>query len=143
VLCAAGLATLAHLKEHDLIARCARMAPQLHQRLAGLTKLPHVGDVRGRGLLAGLEFVQDKATKAPFPRSLKFAETFADCAVEAGLVVWSNVGHADGVNGDLVTVAPPFIVTEADLDELVNRFGVALEKAVAATEKGMKKAGAR
>jgi len=143
VLCTAGLATLAYLKEHDLIARCARMGPQLHQRLAGLTKLPHVGDVRGRGLLAGIEFVQDKATKAPFPRSLKFAETFADCAVEAGLVVWSNVGHADGVNGDLVTVAPPFIVTEADLDELVNRFGVALEKAVAATEKGMKKAGAR
>ena len=62
-----------------------------------------VGDVRGLGLLAGIEFVADKRTKAPFPRRLKFAETFVAAAQDAGLIVWPNVGHADG--GYLPTAA--------------------------------------
>src|SRR5205085_9846498 len=87
-----------------------------------LAQLPHVGDVRGRGLLAGIEFVEDKATRAPFPRAVKFVELFTEAALEAGLVVWPNVGHADGVNGDLVVVAPPFIITEQAIDPIVTRF---------------------
>jgi hypothetical protein len=134
VACAAGVATMRYLKQHRLVERCARMGRVLHERLAPLAKLPHVGDVRGRGLLAGIEFVEDKASRAPFPRSARFAERFADAALDAGLTVWPNVGHADGTNGDLVMIAPPFIVTESEIDEIVNRLSVASE----ATLKGLR-----
>ena len=107
------------------------MGRVLHQRLRFLTDLPHVGDVRGRGLLAGIEFVEDKASRAAFPRSAKFAERFADAALDAGLTVWHNFGHADGTNGDLVMVAPPFIITELEIDEIVGRFTKALEQTIA------------
>ncbi len=130
VACAAGVATMRYLKDHDLVDRCAQMGRVLHERLAPLTQLPHVGDVRGRGLLAGIEFVEDKGTRAPFPRAARFAESFADAALDAGLTVWPNVGHADGTNGDLAMVAPPFIVTEEEIGELVTRFKQALEKTV-------------
>ncbi len=106
----------------------------LHQRLAPLKALPHVGDVRGRGLLAGIEFVEDKATRAPFPRTARFAETFTDAALEAGLTVWPNVGHADGVNGDLVLVAPPFIITEGEIDEVVALLARALQDTLKAVK---------
>jgi adenosylmethionine-8-amino-7-oxononanoate aminotransferase len=129
-LCAAGVATLKYLGEHALIERCAAVAPGFHARLAALRELPGVGDVRGRGLLAGVEFVADPATRAPFPRAAHFAETFAAAALEAGLVVWPNVGQADGVNGDLAMLAPPFIVTENEIDLIVQRFGVALRATV-------------
>ncbi|HEY3280501.1 MAG TPA: aminotransferase class III-fold pyridoxal phosphate-dependent enzyme [Gemmatimonadales bacterium] len=129
VACAAGVATMRYLKTHKLVERCARMGRLLHERLAPLAQLPHVGDVRGRGLLAGIEFVEDKGSRAPFPRAAHFAETFADAALDAGLTVWPNVGHADGTNGDLAMVAPPFIVTEQEIDELVRRFAAALAKA--------------
>ena len=134
VACAAGVATMRYLKKHSLIERCARMGRVLHQRLAKLSDLPHVGDVRGRGLLAGIEFVEDKGSRVPLPRSVKFAETFADAALDAGLTVWPNVGHADGTNGDLVMVAPPFIIEEEEIDEIVSRFTTALEKTLAETK---------
>jgi adenosylmethionine-8-amino-7-oxononanoate aminotransferase len=129
-LCAAGVATLRYLRQHALIERCAAMGPRLHARLGELRAMPGVGDVRGRGLLAGVEFVADPATRAPFPRAARFAETFADMALEAGLVVWPNVGQADGRNGDLALIAPPFIITDEEIDLLVQRFGVALRATV-------------
>jgi hypothetical protein len=132
VICAAGLAAVSYIKKHGLIRRCADMGGVLHRKLQPLLELPSVGDVRGRGLLAGLEFVADKKTKAPFPRKLKFAETFAAAALDAGLVIWPNVGQADGENGDLVMAAPPFIITEAEIDELVSRFKTALAKTLEA-----------
>src|SRR6266568_321921 len=130
VACAAGLAAVRHLKQHKLVERCAELGTVLARRLATLTALPHVGDVRGRGLLAGVEFVEDKATRAPFPRAVKFAEAFTEAAQAAGLIVWPNIGHADGENGDLVMIAPPFIITEHEIDEVVQRFTVALEATV-------------
>ena len=125
VACAAALAAVRLLKRDHLVERCAKLGGTLHRRLAALAELPHVGDVRGRGLLAGIEFVEDKTTRAPFPRAAKFVEAFTDAAQEAGLIVWPNVGHADGVNGDLVVVAPPFIITEQEIDQIVTRFKAA------------------
>ena len=116
------------LKAKGLVERCARMGRVLHQRLAPLAQLPHVGDVRGRGLLAGIEFVEDKASRAPFPRAARFAESFAEAALDAGLTVWPNVGHADGTSGDLAMIAPPFIVTEEEISEIVKRFAEALDR---------------
>lgn len=127
VICAAGLAAVRHIKKHGLVERSAKMGDVLHRKLRTLLDLPSVGDVRGLGLLAGIEFVADKKTKAPFPRRMKFAETFVSAAMDAGLVVWPNVGHADGENGDLVMVAPPFTISESEIDEIVARFKTALE----------------
>ena len=128
VACAAGLATVRYLKAHRLVERCAELGVVFHEKLAALTRLPHVMAIRGRGLLAGVELVEDARSWAPLPRALKFAETFTEQALRAGLVVWPNVGHVDGTNGDLVMLAPPFIITAAEIDELVTRFGVALER---------------
>lgn len=127
VSCAAGAATLRYMREHKLVERCASMASVFHGKLAALRSLPHVGDVRGRGLLAGVEFVEDKETRMPFPRAVHFAESFATSALEAGLIVWPNVGQANGVDGDLVMLAPPFVIDAAEIDEIVARFGVAME----------------
>jgi adenosylmethionine-8-amino-7-oxononanoate aminotransferase len=109
---------------------CAALGALLQEKLATLTALPHVGDVRGRGLLAGIELVQDPVTRAPFPRARRVAESVVEHALAAGLVVWPNVGHVDGTDGDLILLAPPFIATESELDELVTRLVAALERAL-------------
>jgi adenosylmethionine-8-amino-7-oxononanoate aminotransferase len=137
VSCAAGLATVRALKARRLVPRCAELGSVLHAKLAGLVGLPHVGAVRGRGLLAGVEFVNDTRTGAPLPRAMRFAETFAEQALATGLVVWPNVGHVDGRNGDLAMLAPPFIVTEEELDELVTRFATALDRTLSTLAAGV------
>ena len=104
------------------------MGEVLHAALRALRGLPHVGDVRGRGLLAGVEFVADVDTREPFPRAARFAERFTRAALDAGLIVWPNTGDANGKDGDLVMLAPPFIVTEEEIGEIVARFTAALER---------------
>ncbi|MBK8059020.1 MAG: aspartate aminotransferase family protein [Gemmatimonadetes bacterium] len=132
VMCAAGVATLDYLAQHRLVERCAQVAPVFHRALSRLRGLPGVGDVRGHGLLAAVEFVASPDSRAPFPRSEKVAERFTRAAQAAGLIVWPNVGQADGTNGDLALLAPPFIITEAEIDELVDRFAVAIHATFAA-----------
>jgi len=126
-MCAAGAAAITYLRRHGLLARCAAMGRVLHERLQALRGLPYVGDVRGRGLLAGIEFVEDVESRSPFLREQRFAERFTQAAERAGLMVWPNTGQADGVNGDLVMLAPPFTISEAEIDEIVRRFRSALE----------------
>lgn len=125
-ICAVGLAAVRHLRRHHLVERCAAMGEVLHRALAPARAWPAVGDVRGLGLLAALELVADKRSKAPFPRALKVAETFTARARDAGLLVWPNVGHVGG-EGDLVVVAPPYVVTEAEIAELAARLRRALD----------------
>jgi len=130
VLAAGGLAAVRYLKERNLVERCRVMGALFHQKLQALRDLPHVGDIRGRGLLAGVEFVADKGSRAPLPRKLKFAERFAEAALQQGLMTWANMGQADGTNGDLSCLAPPFIITEPEIDELVRRFTAALHQTI-------------
>ncbi len=126
-ICAAGIAAIRYLRRHELLARCRDMGALLHRKLAALGGLPCVGDIRGRGLLAGIEFVADRETRAPFPRAKRFAERFTAAAERLGLLVWPNTGQADGVNGDLVMLAPPFVISEAEIDLIVERLGQAME----------------
>ena len=134
VLAAGALAAIRHLKSHRLIERCARMGGVLHRQLQALRGLPHVGDVRGRGLLAGVEFVADVDTRAPFPRAAGFAERLSAAALDEGLVLWPNVGQADGTNGDLVMIAPPFVISDEEIGELVQRLTRAIEQTARATK---------
>lgn len=129
-MCAAGTAAIRYLRRHGLLARCAALGRVLHERLEPLRGLPFVGDIRGRGLLAGIEFVEDVESRMPFLREQRFAERFTAAAERVGLMVWPNTGQADGVNGDLVVLAPPFVITEAEIDELVVRFRKALEDVI-------------
>jgi adenosylmethionine-8-amino-7-oxononanoate aminotransferase len=126
VSCAAGVATLEYLDTHDLVARGALMGRRLHEGLEEVRGLPHVGDVRGRGLLAGIEFVADVSTRAPFPRAARFAERFVDAAFAVGLIVWPQVASASGGDGDVVLLAPPYVITESDIGQLVDRVRCAL-----------------
>lgn len=130
VLAAGGLAAVRHIKRERLVERCRRMGEVFHRKLRPLLDLPHVGDIRGRGLLAGIEFVADKGSRAPIPRKEKFAERFAEAALAEGLMTWPNMGQADGTNGDLSCLAPPFVISEAEIDELVARFTRALQRVI-------------
>jgi adenosylmethionine-8-amino-7-oxononanoate aminotransferase len=130
-LCAAGVATIRYLRLHGLIERSAAMGRVLHRELQGLRSLACVGDVRGRGLLAGIEFVEDKTTRRPLPRSARFAESLAGNALDLGLVVWPNAGQLADGTGDLAMLAPPFVIDEQQIAEMVAILARAMERTVA------------
>ena len=136
VACAAGLAAVRALKRERLVERCAEVGTVLQHRLESLRSLPHVGEVRGAGLLAAVEFVDDKDSRAPFPRTAHWAETFTQVAQDIGLIVWPNAGHADGENGDAALVAPPFIVTTDEIDQIVDRLKAAILRTTKAVKVG-------
>jgi len=123
---AVGLAVLRYLQAHDLIAASARMGEDLLHKLASLRELPAVGDVRGLGLMAGVELVADKASKHPFPRSQRIAERVQAAAMARGMIVYYGTGLADSVDGDAVLLGPPFIVTETQIDDIVAVLGEAI-----------------
>lgn len=127
-LCAAGVATIKYLNRHRLIERCSHMGQVLHQRLEELRSLPGVGDVRGRGLLAGIEFVEDKSTRRPFPAAARFAEALAATALDLGLIVWPNAGQLPDGTGDLIMLAPPFVIDEEQIGDMVTLLGQAIER---------------
>jgi hypothetical protein len=125
---AAGLATLRYLQKHDLIAASAAKGERLKAKLqAALGDHPHVGDIRGQGLMLGLEFVADRAAKEPFPAAVRLACRLGDTAFERGLIIYPGQGTADGVNGDHTLIAPPFIITDGQMDEVVAILAESLE----------------
>lgn len=133
-LCAAGVATIKYLRRHGLIERSKTMGTVLHQQLQRLRALPCVGDVRGRGLLAGIEFVEAKDSRRPFPSAARFAESVATNALDLGLVIWPNAGQLDDGTGDLAMLAPPFVINPEQIGEMVTLLGVAIERSAAHAE---------
>ncbi len=126
--CAGALAVQRRLHEDGLLARVAPLGALLEKKLrAAFGDHPHVGDIRGRGLLWGLELVADRASKAPFDPKLRVHARVKKEALKAGLMCYPMGGTLDGVQGDHVLLAPPFIVGEAQLDELVSKLGAALD----------------
>jgi adenosylmethionine-8-amino-7-oxononanoate aminotransferase len=105
-----------------------RLLALVRTRLGGH---PNVGDVRGRGLLVGLELVADRATRAPFPRSARLIEAVVAHARTEGLLIYHGTGNADGTDGETVLLGPPFVVTDEELTEIAERLGRAVEKAAA------------
>lgn len=122
---AAALAVVRYIERHKLVERAREVGVYLQSALRALLDdaaiSETIGDVRGIGMLAAVEFVADRASKRPFPREDKFVERVIARARERGLVLWPNVGHADGINGDLVMIAPPLTIERPQIDELVEK----------------------
>lgn len=130
--CAAALAVQQVIREESLLdnvrSRGAQLADALHSRFAGH---PHVGDIRGRGLLQAIELVADRETRTPFPSGLRLNARIKREAMALGLMVYPGAGCADGRAGDHVLIAPPFNVEAAVVDTIVERLGEAVDAALA------------
>jgi adenosylmethionine-8-amino-7-oxononanoate aminotransferase len=124
--CAGALAVQKRL--HDgLLGRVTPLGKSLEKKLrAAFADHPHVGEIRGRGLFWGIELVEERATKKPFDPKLRMHARIKRKAMEAGLMCYPMGGAIDGVQGDHVLLAPPFILDETQLDELVDKLGLAL-----------------
>ncbi|TVQ32443.1 MAG: aspartate aminotransferase family protein [Geminicoccaceae bacterium] len=134
VACAAALAVQEAIEEEGLLAKVQTLGARLE---AGLQERfgnhHHVGDLRGRGLFRGVELVADRSTKAPFDPALKRHAKVKAEAMARGLMVYPMGGTIDGMRGDHVLIAPPFIATEADIDTIVARLGEAVDAALRAS----------
>ncbi len=129
---AVGLAVLKYMKDNNLIEKCREMGEYLKKRLVELQQThPIVGDVRGMGLMIGMEFVKDKKTKEPFPLEAKVAGTVTRVALENGAILYPGVGTADGVVGDHILLTPPYIITREHADQLTS----IIDQAIGAVEK--------
>ena len=96
---------------------------------------PHVGDIRGRGFFWGIELVEDRATKKPFDPASKLHAKVKTEAMARGLMCYPMGGTIDGVRGDHVLLAPPFIATRSELDEIVERIAAAIHSGTASLKR--------
>jgi adenosylmethionine-8-amino-7-oxononanoate aminotransferase len=133
---AAGRAVLHYLLKHNLIAaadsqREGSIAATLKRCLGGLREHKHVGDVRGIGLLWGVEFVSEQKSQAPFPSARNFAGSVAQAATQRGLLVYPVQGCADGDCGDHVLIAPPAVISEEQISWACEQLAAAIEEASA------------
>ncbi len=128
VATAAGNAVLDYIEAHGLFARVAPAAVELSAALAPLKSHRHVGNVRGLGLLVGLEFVRDKSTRTPFEASEAIAERIRAAAMEEGVLTYPSQGCVDGTRGDHILLAPPFVVTREESALIARALTAALAK---------------
>lgn len=118
--CASALAVQKIIKRDNLVERCASMGHLLERELRmALEGKEYVGDIRGRGLFWGIEFVQDKDCKRSFEPKVEFGYRVQRKAFELGVAIYPGATTVDGVKGDHVLIAPPYTVTEADVRHIV------------------------
>jgi adenosylmethionine-8-amino-7-oxononanoate aminotransferase len=121
------------LEAEQLVEASATKGERLLSGLrARLGDHPHVGEIRGRGLLVGIELVADRDSREPFPRAARITERVVRSARDGGLLVYSGTGNANGIDGDTILLGPPFVITDAELDLVIDRLAVAIEAAVVA-----------
>jgi adenosylmethionine-8-amino-7-oxononanoate aminotransferase len=92
----------------------------------------HLGEIRGRGLMVGIELVEDRETRRPFPRQARLTEAVVRGARDAGVLVYSGTGNANGVDGDTILLGPPFVITDSELERIVATVGTAIEETTTA-----------
>ncbi len=132
--CAAALAVQRTIAEDRLLENVLARGEQLRARLREtLGDHPNVGDIRGRGLFVGVEFVADRETKATLDPALKMHARLKSTAMHNGLLIYPMGGTVDGVRGDHVLFAPPFICTAQDIDRIVERFAASVQAVMPAT----------
>ena len=133
---AAALAVQRVIRRDGLLDKVKADGAYLGQSLGkALGSHPHVGDIRGRGFFWGVELVEDRATKRTFEASLKLHARIKAEAMQRGLMVYPMGGTIDGERGDHVLLAPPFIATRAELDEIVARLASAIDSGTAALKR--------
>ncbi len=118
--CAAGLAVQTYIQKHDLVNESARKGRLLLGMLKEGLDAQVVGEVRGKGLFIGIELVKDRETQEPFDRKMRVGESIADLAFQKGLHILSGFGSVDGVLGDHLLIAPPYIISQKEMEELVS-----------------------
>ena len=129
--CAAALAVQQVIREDGLMEQVRMRGTLLEQRLQDrFGNHRHVGDIRGRGLFLGLELVQDRASKAPFDPAFKLHARIKAAAMARGLACYPGGGTIDGVQGDHVLLAPPYIVSPDEITLIVDRLGGAIDDAL-------------
>ena len=129
--CAAALAVQRAIKDRGLLAKVRERGAGLEARLrTQFSQHPHVGEIRGRGLFWALELVEDRASKRPFDARRRISATLKLQALENGLMCYPMAGTLDGVSGDHVLLAPPYIITEAQLDEILDKLKRSIEQVV-------------
>ncbi|MGQ9629461.1 MAG: aminotransferase class III-fold pyridoxal phosphate-dependent enzyme [bacterium] len=131
VSCSGGKAVLNYLIEKNLVARSGEMGEYFLDRLRELLEFEIVGDVRGKGLMLGFEFVKDKDTKEPFPPELAVSRIAQEEAFERGLVIYACTGCVDGAAGDMILMAPPLIIERNEVDQIID----ILKETISAVEK--------
>ena len=132
VATSAALAVVKELLDQDLCERAGTVGEDLKGALTqAFGQHPHVGDIRGRGLFLGLELVQDRDSKSPFDPAKGLAGKIKKIALENGLICYPMSGTRDGRNGDHVLLAPPFIIEEAHMGELIEKLSTSVEGALA------------
>ena len=137
VACAAALEVQRIIRDDGLLANVRAMGNRLRRGLAErFGDHPNVGDIRGRGLFQALEFVADRPSKRPFDPALRLHARLKAAALAEGLAVYPGGGTIDGVNGDHVLLAPPYIATAEDIDAIVLRLGRAVDAALAGEIRG-------
>jgi adenosylmethionine-8-amino-7-oxononanoate aminotransferase len=124
---AAGNAVLNYLEAHKLFERVNSAAENLRGVLSPLQSHPHVGDVRGLGLLLGVEFIKDKTSREPFPKELNIAEKIRQACLEESVLTYPTQGCVDGLRGDHILLAPPFTISSEECSLIAH----ALQSAVA------------
>jgi len=130
--CAAGVAVQTIIGRDGLLERVRTAGTEFQRTLrAALARYDAVGDVRGRGFLVGVELVADRATRAPFAAECALAETIGQCAFEDGLICYATGGNVDGIDGDTILLAPPYIASDAELEEITARFVQAVGRGLA------------
>jgi adenosylmethionine-8-amino-7-oxononanoate aminotransferase len=129
---AAGLAVQEVIRRDNLLANVRAMGAHLQRRLEErFANNPHIGDVRGRGLFRGVELVADRSSKAPFDPKRKLHARVKTEAMLRGLMVYPMGGAIDGIRGDHILLAPPFIVSQGQVDAIVERLGDSVDAAIA------------
>jgi len=129
--CAAALAVLERLVDDGVAAQVTPAGETLNAALRSrFSQHAHIGDIRGRGLFQGVEIVADRKTKSPFDPSRKIHAKIKAAAFEAGLICYPMGGTLDGQRGDHVLLAPPFIITDEQTDELADKLAQAVDAAL-------------
>ena len=125
------------LERERLVEASALRGEQLRGLLdARLAGHAHVGEIRGRGLLVGVELVADRASRDPFPRSARVTEAVVAAAQDRGVLLYSGTGVADGMDGDTLLLGPPFVVTEDELERIADVVAESVEQATSAVVTG-------